>query len=324
MRAHILQLLRSRYNSYVSGEEVSRQLKVSRTAVWKQIQSLKQAGYHIETHPKRGYALSQIPDLLLPEEIRHNLSANMLGRFIHYYQEIGSTNDEAKVLASAGAAAGTLVIAEQQHAGRGRLARGWFSPPAGGIWLSVILRPPFLPAEAPKCTLMAAVALSSAIRKTTGLPCGIKWPNDILVEGKKVAGILTEMSAEIDIINYIVIGMGINVNITKEDFPPELQDVGTSLQIAGGRQVNRLDLLRVLLAELEDAYEISVKQGFGSLLDRWRHMSVTIGQTVDVTTSDEAFAGVAADIDAEGALLVDTISGRRRVIAGDVSIRPRS
>ena len=323
MRAHILQLLRSSYDSYVSGEEVSRQLKVSRTAVWKHIQSLKQAGYHIETHPKRGYALRQIPDRLLPEEIRHNLSANMLGRFIHYYQAIGSTNDEAKSLASAGAAAGTLVIAEEQYAGRGRMARGWFSPSTGGIWFSVILRPSFSPVEAPKCTLMAAVALSSAIRKVTGLPCGIKWPNDILLQGKKVAGILTEMSAEIDIINYVVIGMGINVNIAKEDFPFELQDVGTSLQIAGGRQVNRLDLLRVLLAELEEVYDISVRQGFGSLLDRWRHMSVTIGQTVDVTASDEVFTGVAADIDAEGALLVDTISGRRRVIAGDVTIRPR-
>ncbi|EAX47233.1 biotin--acetyl-CoA-carboxylase ligase [Thermosinus carboxydivorans Nor1] len=268
--------------------------------------------------------LRQAPDLLLPAEIVARLKTTVLGKEIRYFSEIGSTNNEAKRLAAEGCPEGLIVVAEAQSTGRGRLARGWFSPFGKGIWLSVVLRPPFHPLDAPKCTLMAAVALTKAIRKVTEAPCGIKWPNDILYEGKKLVGILTEMSAEMDAINYVVIGMGINVNIAPEEFPPELRDIATSVAAAAGRPVSRLALLAEVLAELETVYSLAVRQGFGPVLDEWRKLTITLGQQVNVLAPGETFAGIAVNIDNEGALLVDTGQGVRRILAGDVTIRPRT
>ncbi|SDF17333.1 biotin--[acetyl-CoA-carboxylase] ligase [Sporolituus thermophilus] len=322
MRTRILELLRQHAGHYVSGEEISKQLAVSRTAVWKHIQALKNAGYDIEAHSRLGYSLRQAPDLLLPAEIAARLKTTVFGKEIRYFAEIGSTNNEAKRLAAEGCPEGLIVVAEAQNTGRGRLARGWFSPFGKGIWLSVVLRPSFHPLDAPKCTLMAAVALTKAIHKVTDAPCGIKWPNDILYEGKKLVGILTEMSAEMDAINYVVIGMGINVNIAPDEFPPELRDIATSVAAAAGRPVSRLALLAEVLAELETVYCLAVSQGFDPVLDEWRKLSITLGQQVNVLAPGETFTGIAVNIDNEGALLVDTGQGVRRVLAGDVSIRP--
>lgn len=324
MRTRILQLLRQHEGGYLSGEDLSRLLTVSRTAIWKHIQSLKNEGYDIEAHPRLGYALRQAPDLLLPEEIKGSLETQVLGRHIHYFADIDSTNNEAKKLAAQGAAEGTIVVSEAQNTGRGRLARGWYSPAFKGIWLSVILRPPFPPMEAPKCTLMAAVALTRAIRMTGQVPCGIKWPNDILWEGKKLVGILTEMSAEMDAINYVVMGMGVNVNIEQADFPEELQPIASSLLLASGRPVSRLELLCSILAELERLYQQVNQEGFAPVLEEWRSLSVTLGQAVNVLAPNEQYSGTAVDIDEDGALLIDTGAGIRKVIAGDVSIRPRT
>lgn len=322
MRSSILNLLRVHRGEYVSGEEISQQLGVSRTAIWKHMQALKQQGYNIESHSRLGYCLRQSPDLLLPTEIGSRLSTTIIGREIHYFNEIDSTNNYGKKLAIDGCPEGTIVVTESQNTGRGRLARGWFSPFGQGIWLSVILRPPFSPQEAPKCTLMAAAAVNQAIMNITHIDSGIKWPNDILCRGKKLVGILTEMSAEMDSINHIVIGMGINVNIAAEELPPELADIATSLAIETGGRVSRLELLTEVLKQLEYYYQLVVSDGFGPVFDVWRAMSVTLGQEVDVFGFNRQFAGVAVDIDADGALLVQTEHGVEKVLAGDVSIRP--
>ncbi len=323
MRIKILDLLRRCPEEYLSGEEISRQLEVSRTAIWKHMQTLKQAGYQIEAHPRQGYRLKNLPDLLLPYVIRDTLNTKVMGQGeIYYFSEIDSTNNEGKKQANLGCAEGSIVLAEEQKGGRGRLARGWFSPKGKGIWLSVILRPPFNPYDAPKCTLMAAVAVTKAIRSITQVECGIKWPNDILYQGKKLVGILTEMSAEIDAINHVVIGMGINVNIGEHEFPDELQSIATSLSIIRGDEISRLTLLNGILGQLEVVYNQVVQNGFVPMLDEWRELSVTLGQQVDVVGSGRNFSGTAIDIDHDGALLVQTEQGLEKVLAGDVSIRP--
>lgn len=323
MRTSILNMLRRYSDEYLSGEEISRQLAVSRTAIWKHIQTLKQNGYEIEAHPRQGYRLKSIPDFLLPDEIRDQLSTKILGqKEIYYFEDIDSTNNEAKKQANLGCPEGAIVLSEMQNNGRGRIARSWFSPAGKGIWLSIILRPPFHPYDAPKCTLLAAVAVTKAIQKTTGLQCGIKWPNDILYEGKKVVGILTEMSAEMDAVNHVVIGMGINVNIAPEEFPAELSSIATSLSIAAGKPVARLPLLQSILSMLEIEYLKVIQHGFIEMLNDWRELSVTLGQTVDILGGAKETSGLAVDIDTDGALLVNINGKLEKVIAGDVSIRP--
>lgn len=321
-RSAILDMLRSRTGQFVSGEELGRRLNISRTAVSKQIQKLRQSGYDIESTVSQGHRLRQLPDLLRPEEVCPRLTTRILGSEIHYYSEIDSTNNAAKKCAVAGCPEGTLVITETQQGGRGRLSRGWFSPTAKGILLSVVLRPPFPPQEAPKCTLMAAVALNRAIREVAGIPCGIKWPNDILCNGRKLVGILTEMSAEMDAINHIVIGTGINVNIAADEIPPELKGIATSILVEKGAPVSRLDLLIRVLECLEELYLAVKESGFEAVLAAWRRESITLGRMVNVIAPDKSYQGKAVNIDSDGALLVETEGGMERVLAGDVSIRP--
>ena len=316
MRSRILELLRKAGEEYMSGEEIAKKLGVSRTAVWKHIKELREAGYGIKSRSRSGYALEEPPDCLLPGEIKNGLRTRCIAKDIVFFEEIDSTNQVAKQLAQKGAAAGTVVVAESQGKGRGRLERSYFSPAGKGIWFSVILRPHILPQEAPKCTLLAAVAVAMAMKRF-GLKSEIKWPNDILHEGKKLTGILTEMSAEIDRINYIVIGTGINVNIEEEEFPEELRDKATSLSIMKGERLPRVAFFQAVLVLEED--------GFAPIIARWREYAVTLGQEVHVigAIGKDSFDGRAIDIDEEGALLVETEGGVRRVLAGDVSIRPK-
>ena len=321
MRSNILDILRQANGAYVSGEDIARTMNVSRTAVWKHIRELKQAGYAIDSHSRSGYCLMETPDLLLPNEIQNGRKTKVLGKDIQYYKEVISTNNQAKLAAQQDAAEGTIIVSEAQTSGRGRLARGWYSPAEKGIWFSVILRPHFLPQEAPKCTLMAAVAIAKAIEKITELQVGIKWPNDILYNKQKLVGILTEMNAEMDCINYIIIGMGINVNIQKNEFPLELQQIATSLAILKGEKISRVKLLNEILFQIETLYNVAQAEGFVKILEEWKKYSVTLGKTVDVIGINDTFVGVAMDIDADGALLVKTETGIKRVLAGDVSIR---
>lgn len=323
MRTEILALLRSHIGSYISGEIISKSLSVSRTTIWKHIQTLRQDGYAVESHPRKGYCLRCIPDLLLPDEVTAHLKTSWLGHDIVYYKTIGSTNDEAKIMASAGKPAGTIVLAEKQTCGRGRMAREWFSPSSSGIWLSIILRPRILPKDAPKFTLLAAVAVNQAIVNCTGLPTGIKWPNDIMFQDKKIAGILTEMNAEMDAVNFIILGIGINVNIQNADLPADLQSLASSLSILTGYSISRVKLLAEILLQLEILCEEACSDGFVRILNQWRQMAITLGQLVDVTSIERKFCGRAVDIDDNGVLLVETENGRELVLAGDVKVRTR-
>lgn len=323
MRARILELLRSHMPDPVSGEEISALLGVSRTAVWKHIQSLKSSGYEIESIPKKGYILHKAPDLLSPEEIVTRLETKWIGHHIHYIKSTASSNEVGKRLAEQGCADGMVIVAEEQTSGKGRLSRGWFSPMGCGVWCSVILRPPFLPQEASKCTLLAAVAVIKAINKYKGVNARIKWPNDVLLEGKKMVGILTEMSAEFGRINYIVIGTGINTNVPAALVPEELKELAISVADVAEEPVERVQILADYLKNMEELYETVITQGFGPVFDEWRKYSNTIGQAVRVIAPDKTYFGTAVDIDEDGLLIVKKEDGTlEKVIAGDVSIRP--
>lgn len=317
-----MELLRKNIGQPVSGEEMSQKLSISRTAIWKHIQNLKHSGYDIRAVYKKGYTLYSSPDLLLPNEILTKLTTKSLGRNIIYQTSVDSTNNIAKKAAFDGCEHGTIVVAEEQVGGKGRLARGWFSPLGRGIWFSLVLRPPFLPQEAPKFTLLMAVALAQAFEKYPEVKIAIKWPNDILLNERKLVGILTEMNAEMEAINYIVIGTGINVNVPKDIAPQDIQDKLVSLADVCSNAIDRVKLLTVILKELEELYEKVLQEGFSFVLDRWREYSVTLGGKVKVIAPGETFVGLAKDIDESGALVVEKDDGTsQKVLAGDVSIR---
>lgn len=323
MRKRILEFLRQNNQGPVSGEEISRKLEVSRTAVWKHIQTLKNEGYAIESVPKRGYILREAPDRLFPQEIQSRLQTKWLAHSVCYEDVVDSSNTVAKALANAGCEDGLLVVAEEQGAGRGRLSRGWISPYAKGIWFSVVLKPPFLPQEASKCTLMAAVAVVKAVNSIKGVNAAIKWPNDILVNGRKLVGILTEMNAEFGHINYVVIGIGINTNAKAEDYPDDVKDIAISVADVAEESFTRVQLLADILKNMEELYEVACKEGFAPVLEEWRKYSCTLGQDVKVIAPDVTYFGTAVDIDEEGLLVVRREDGvMDKVVAGDVSIRP--
>lgn len=323
MRKRILELLRQSGETPLSGEEISRQLEVSRTAIWKHIQTLKNEGYDIESVPKKGYILKEAPDRLFPQEILSRLNTKWLGHSVCYRDEVDSSNNLAKALANEGCSNGLLVVGEKQGAGKGRLSRGWVSPYAKGIWFSVVLKPPFLPQEASKCTLLAAVAVVQAVNKIKGLNAAIKWPNDILLNGRKLVGILTEMNAEFGHINYVVIGVGINTNASVDDYPDEVKPLAISVADAAKEPFSRVELLCDILQNMEDLYEDAVANGFTSVLDKWRQYSCTLGQNVKVIAPDTTYYGIAEDIDDEGLLIVrKEDNSLEKVVAGDVSIRP--
>ena len=297
-------------------------LGISRAAVWKHIQQLRKSGYKILSSEHSGYKLQVSPDLLLPSEIQTDLQTKIIGKRISYQITTDSTNRIAKVLANEGAADGTLVIAEEQTGGKGRLGRSFFSPKYKSILMSIILKPKFLPHDAPKCTLMAAVAAANAMLRFDLQPA-IKWPNDLLYDGRKIIGILTEISAEIGKINYIVIGIGINVNINREEFPTELQDIAASLSEMKGEKVSRIDFLKAFLEEFDKLYLEANENNFDEILAQWRKYNITLGKNIRVIPagSEKEFTAVAEDIDSEGALIVKTEKGTEKVYAGDVSIR---
>ena len=321
MRNEILDYFRKADGNFVSGQQISKDLHVSRTAIWKHINVLKERGYIFESSTRKGYRLIYAPNLLTPLEIDSALHTETFGRHVVYLESTQSTNEEAKKIAREGAEEGTIVVAEEQITGHGRLARGFYSPFAKGIWFSLILRPKFFPMEASKCTLLAAVGVCRGIRRMGLADAGIKWPNDILVHGKKLVGILTLMSASMEKIDYIIMGIGINTGIKKNEFPEDFREGATSF-LNEGINVSRKDLLAAILGELEKEYSIAQDEGFDKVLDDWRALSVTLGQEVRVIFGDDSYTGKAVDIDRDGCLLVNTGSEVKRVIAGDVSIRP--
>ncbi len=322
MKQAIAQLLIAQKGNYISGEEISKLLAVSRTAVWKHINSLKEEGYQIVAAPRRGYCLVERPDILSMVEIKTGLETKILGQNLLCFPLVDSTNEVVKREAAAGAPEGTVVVAEQQEQGKGRLGRQWVSLPAVGLWFSVLLRPEIIPAQAAQLTFVSAVAVCRALRAVTGLPLLIKWPNDILLGQQKVCGILTELSAEIEGIDYVVAGIGINVNQQLEEFPPELRDTTISLALAAGHSFSRAELLRKILQEYEEQYRLYLEKGFAPIRSSWRKFNATLGKEVLVSTREGSFTGVAEDINEDGCLLIKKDSGEREaLIAGDVSLR---
>lgn len=321
MRQDILDFLIQHKDEFVSGQQISEQLGISRTAVWKHIRVLKQRGYVIESYTKKGYCLREAPELLSEQAIEEGLSTKVVGRHIVYRERVDSTNNVAKKLADEGAPEGTIVVAEEQTGGRGRINRLFLSPFAKGVWFSLILRPNIPPMEVSKMTLLAAVAVARAIRHHGLTDCGIKWPNDILVKGRKMVGILTELNGSAEKVNYIIMGIGVNTGITAEDLSKDLQSIVTSFAREGVR-VSRLALLETLLKEIEGLYQTVCRDGFAPVLAEWRALSCMLGQDVTVTSIDKTFSGKAVDIDENGNLLVATPEGVEVVMAGDIHVRP--
>ncbi len=315
MREKILRELKQSQGKYVSGRKLARSLKVSRTAIWKQINSLKKMGYEIEGKPKKGYRLIKSPDLITAEEIKIGLKTAFLGGELSYFQSVSSTNDVARELAEKGAAEGLVVLAESQSMGKGRLGRTWVSPP-GGIWLSIILRPKIQPSNAQLLALTAGVGAADTINKL-GLPAKLKWPNDVMIRDKKVCGILVELAAEAEAVNYAILGIGINANNDLETLPSEIQKNATTLKKELGRAIERAKFVQELLLELEEKYLLFQREPC-MILNRWRALSNILGGKVQIKTQTESFTGIARDIAPNGSLLVELEDGFiKQVIAGD-------
>ena len=305
---------------YVSGQELCEKFGVSRTAIWKGIRQLREAGYEIEAVQNRGYRLLGAPDVLDESELRSIRRTEWVGSEIVCLSEVDSTNTRAKRLAEEGYPSGTLVVAEQQNSGRGRRGRGWEAPQGAGIYMTLILKPEIEPDNASMLTLVAALAVSAAVRNLTGRPAGIKWPNDIVMSGKKICGILTEMSAQVDYVNHVVIGIGINVH--NKSFPEELSQMATSLYLETGKRYNRADLIEEVWEQFEHYYDIFMQtQDLDGLTGEYNDHLVNMYQEVRVQDSKEPFDGRAMGITARGELMVDTWEGRRLVSAGEVSVR---
>jgi len=301
-KRHILKTLRE-CGGYLSGETLSSQLGTSRVSIWKHIHSLKEDGYVIEASPK-GYRLVSSPDLLFPYEFPG------LERRIHYFPEIGSTMDAARELAKKGVEEGTIVIAEAQNRGRGRLSREWLSP-EGGIYFTLVLRPRISPAYAPRINLMASIAVATTIRKLFGLKAELKWPNDVLIEGRKVCGILAEMDAEMDAVNFVNVGIGINANTSI----PQFEKTVTSLKDVLGREISRKEFFSALLMEIERLQPLFMK---ADLLEEWKKLSVTLSKNVRIVSPGGVIMGRAMDIDTTGALIVKERNGSlSKAMAGD-------
>jgi BirA family biotin operon repressor/biotin-[acetyl-CoA-carboxylase] ligase len=319
VREAILNLFRQSPADYLSGERLSAVLGVSRTAVWKQIQQLRQLGYRIEALPSRGYRLAAAPDLPLAEELRRGLTTRVIGREIRYLAVTDSTNRQAYTLGEAGAEEGTVVIAEEQSAGKGRLGRSWSSPPGVNLYLSVVLRPPLPPYAAPQLTFLSALAVSRTIAAITGLAPTHKWPNDVLLDGAKVAGLLNEMSAETEVIHYVILGIGVNLNMQSEQFPADLRYPATSLALEKGEIISRTTFARTLLRHLDRLYDLYLEVGFPPILKAWEAYFDLMGRQVEVDYQSRCVQGRVEGLDDDGALLLRLPDGQsEKVLAGDV------
>ena len=317
--AKILAALRAHPDG-VSGAQLAEQLAISRAAVWARIDDLRKVGYDIEAGPHFGYKLVNSPDALHADDLLARLGkTKAIGRDIQVFEQTTSTNDVVEKLARDGVKEGVVVFAESQTKGRGRLGRVWQSPTRKGLWFSILLRPNLRPQETTQLTVISATALRRAIKTVTGLTADIKWPNDLLIDGKKVVGILTEMSAEVDRVRHIIIGIGVDVNQNAGEFPEELRKIATSLKLEAGEEVCRAELATEILRELDLDYARVCAGKFPEVADEWEAACVTIGKNVTVHTGDRKFRGRAESLDDDGALLVRTEHGHlERIIGGDV------
>jgi BirA family biotin operon repressor/biotin-[acetyl-CoA-carboxylase] ligase len=320
--AKILSALRANPDG-VSGAELAEQLGVSRAAIWARIEELRHLGYDIEAGPHFGYRLIGSPDVLHADDLFARLGkTKVIGRDIQVFEQTTSTNDVIEKLARDGVKEGVVVFAESQTKGRGRLGRKWVSPARKGLWFSVLLRPDLRPQETTQLTVAAATALRRAIHDETGLSPEIKWPNDILIRGKKVAGILTELSAEVDRVKHIILGIGVDVNLVAGEFPPELRKTATSLKIETGETITRAELAVAILRELDHDYARVCRGCFAEVADEWEENCTTIGKDATVQIGDRRIRGCAESLGDDGALLLRTEHGRLETITGgDVTLK---
>lgn len=319
----ILSFLAEGGDDYISGAALSDKLGLSRTAVWKHVESLRKLGYRIDAQSAKGYRLLEVPDRLTSLEVGPLLSTREVGRTLHHYETLDSTNAKAFELAREGGAHGEVIVAEHQTQGKGRRGRSWVSPPGKSLAMSLILRPEIAPSRAPELTLVAAVALAQTLRDS-GTQAFIKWPNDVQLEGKKVAGILTELSADVERVHFIVLGIGVNLNAEASDFPPEVAELATSVSAARRSPVHRALFMAALLGKLEEWVDTWAEQGFEPVRAAWKELASTLGEEVLVRADHRELRGVAEDIDGSGALLLRVGDRVERVLSGDVEqLRPR-
>lgn len=319
MRSELVKKLVEHQGEYVSGERLSESLGVSRTAIWKQIEVLKKNGYQIESAPKKGYQLIGRPDGLQEHDIHLYLQTKRLGQKVSYFASVPSTQAIAHELAQAGEPEGHVVVADEQTSGRGRLGRNWSSAAGTSISMSLLLRPTLAPENVPPLTLVAAVAVTRAIEKVTGLDADIKWPNDILLNGKKIVGILTEMQSEPGLANVVILGIGINANQTDEELIHDNRNQSTSLATEKGQLINRAELLANILEEFEWLYETYLTHGFGEIKLLWEARSISIGLDIEAKSIHGTVSGRSVGISEEGALLLEDTQGTiHKVYSADV------
>lgn len=319
-KEELLALLRER-GGYVSGQELCDRFGVSRTAVWKAVGRLKDAGYEIEAVPSRGYRLAASPDTICGAEVLSLMQTKRLGRDIRYFEHIDSTNRYARKLGEDGAAEGVLVIADEQTAGRGRSGRHWTTPPQSAIAMTLLLRPSLAPEKISMVTLVMGLAVAKAVRELYGLDAKIKWPNDVVIGGKKICGILTEMSAELAAVHYIVIGVGINANL--KEFPEEIRGTATSVALELGHDINRAQLIAGVMRCFEDLYErFAGAADLSPMQEEYNEILVNAGRRVRVLEPGNEYTAEAIGIDREGKLMVRREDGSVcGVYAGEVSVR---
>ncbi|GFZ89967.1 bifunctional ligase/repressor BirA [Paenibacillus marchantiophytorum] len=322
MNERILELFQETPEAYVSGEEISRRLNVSRTAIWKHIEELRAAGYEFEAAPRKGYRLVSKPDRWQVNKLLAGLQTKVLGQKVHVYGSVDSTQTIAHALVASGAQEGTIVLAEEQTAGRGRMGRAWHSPSGKGIWMSIVLTPRVPVYFMPQLTLLSAVALCRSIQKVCQVEIGIKWPNDLLIKGKKVSGILLESSGEDERLKYVIAGIGISVNLTTEDYPEALRSIATSLAIESGQVISRELLVQTFLLEFEDLYALYMDKGFAPIRLLWEALSVTLKRPIRTSTPSGFIEGIADSLDDSGALTVITPSGEKiKIYSGDIELK---
>ncbi|MGN0250804.1 MAG: biotin--[acetyl-CoA-carboxylase] ligase [Oliverpabstia sp.] len=319
-KTRILKILRNT-DGYLSGQELCEQLGISRTAVWKYMKQLKEEGYEIQSVQNKGYCLMEVPDVLGESEIKSRMETQWVGQRVYFYEEIDSTNTQAKRLAEEDAPSGTLVVSDCQVKGKGRRGRVWTSPKGEAIYMTILLRPQIRPDRASMVTLVMGLSVVQAIRNVLGLETSIKWPNDVVLNRKKLVGILTEMSAQMDYIEYLVIGTGINANMT--EFSEELRDKATSLRMEMGRPVNRAALIAESMKCFEINYEIFEKtQDLSGLIEDYQAVLANLNQPVRVLEPGHEYSGIARGINEKGELLVEREDGTvTAVYSGEVSVR---
>jgi BirA family biotin operon repressor/biotin-[acetyl-CoA-carboxylase] ligase len=302
MPSRLRQIFEEHPGRFVSGEEISRRLGVTRAAVWKQVRTLRSQGYEIEGARGAGYRLGARPDVIRGDELISRLAPDSVFKSFRHLPVTDSTNTRAAEYAEQGAPDGTVVCADSQTAGRGRLGRKWDSPPGLNLYLTLLLRPPIDPWRAPQLTLTTAVALAQGVEESTGLACSLKWPNDLYIGGRKAAGILAEMAADPDALRHVSIGVGLNVNGQEGDFTEDIRCRATSLRIQAGRRFHRDEVLVAFLNRFSAAYRLFLREGFGAIRPEWDRRALLDGRRILLRRGNESEWGVAVGVDDEGVL----------------------